>query len=273
MTYKKIIIFACIISGCFAFQVNAREDTLSVNEQLFSAVKNNEKEAALILLKKGADPDALNNFGFSSMGYAVMTDKTGIVRILLEHGGDADSETTMPTFDRGMKVLRQFPLLLLAVQKKNLEMASLLLDHGADVDAQGHKGATALIIAVNLDRRDMVGLLLSKGADINAQMDDGKTALMWAVLHRNKDMVSLLISLGADPSIADKRGSNAVQYAKQKEDKNIIKQVEDAPVRNVITGTREEVAEKPAKNRRVIVYNGIIFLLIIGLLSFFYFKK
>lgn len=271
MIYKKII-FILFIGFNFFPNLYGSNQNITLRDKLFSAVRNNEKGAVIGLLIKGADPNAQNKFGQTAMGYAVMMDKTDIADVLLEHGGEANSEVTISTFDMGMKVLRQFPLLILAVQKKNMEMVKLLLDYEADVNVHGHKGATGLIIAVNLDLKDMITLLLSKGADINAQMDDGKTALMWSVLRKNKDMISLLLSHGADESLEDKRGKIAFDYAQMVGNKDIISLVKDVPGRKVVRKNQKGI-KKSKIGRQIIMYNLIIFLLIIGVLTFFYLKK
>jgi ankyrin repeat protein len=65
-------------------------------------------------------------------------------------------------------------------------------------------GQTALMLAVSHGKKDMVKLLLDCGADINAQDEDGSTALMCASEHGHTDIVKVLLAQPeCDPSIVD----------------------------------------------------------------------
>jgi len=54
-----------------------------------------------------------------------------------------------------------------------------LLEKGANVNAKGKDGMTALMNAASADYRDIVHSLLEKGADVNAKDNDGWTPLFW----------------------------------------------------------------------------------------------
>lgn len=58
-----------------------------------------------------------------------------------------------------------------------LQVASLLLSEGGDVDAQSSNGNTALINAVSGAHSEVTSLLLSMGADTDIQNVNGNTAL------------------------------------------------------------------------------------------------
>ena len=86
----------------------------------------------------------------------------------------------------------------LAAEKGLKEMASLLLDKGADIDAS-HWGETPLHRAASCGHTNIVDLLLKKGADINAQtLRDLQSPLHFAVEHDHTEIVELLLDSGAD---------------------------------------------------------------------------
>ena len=58
-----------------------------------------------------------------------------------------------------------------------------------------------------------INLLLKAGADINAQGEHGYTALHEAVEQGHLDLVKLLIQWGADPSICNVNGDCATSLA------------------------------------------------------------
>ena len=67
-----------------------------------------------------------------------------------------------------------------------LDIARLLVEKGADVDARDDTGVTALMNAAWDQRLELVEFLIEKGADVNARDQDGKTALMWTVTRCHK---------------------------------------------------------------------------------------
>ena len=79
----------------------------------------------------------------------------------------------------------------------HLEVAKLLLDKGAAVDAKDQAGVTSLMLAAQMGYLDVVKLLLEKKADIEARASDGATPLAAAVQKGNLDMARLLLEKGA----------------------------------------------------------------------------
>lgn len=75
----------------------------------------------------------------------------------------------------------------------------------ADVNIRAKQhGQTALMLAVSHGRLDMVSMLLEAGADINIQDEDGSTALMCAAEHGHVDIVKHFLSQpDCDSSISD----------------------------------------------------------------------
>jgi ankyrin repeat protein len=58
-----------------------------------------------------------------------------------------------------------------------LEVGQLLVGKGADVNAKGRGGVTALMVAAGYDNAPLIGLLIQSGAKADARAEDGKTAL------------------------------------------------------------------------------------------------
>jgi len=64
----------------------------------------------------------------------------------------------------------------------NTASVTLLINGGANVNAAGNDGGTALHAAAFMCRTDIVKALLAKGANVNARKHDGQTALSTSVL-------------------------------------------------------------------------------------------
>ncbi|KAJ7883628.1 ankyrin repeat-containing domain protein [Mycena olivaceomarginata] len=79
-----------------------------------------------------------------------------------------------------------------------LDLAQLLLEHGADVNAQGGHYGNALQVVSLKGRLDLAQLLLERGADVNAQGGEYKNALYAASSKGHLDLTRLLLEHGAD---------------------------------------------------------------------------
>ena len=72
-------------------------------------------------------------------------------------------------------------------------MIRLLLDNGADVQAQEKNRSTPLHDTAWNGNVDVARLLLEKGADVRAQQTNGQTPLHRAARNGNADMVRLML--------------------------------------------------------------------------------
>ena len=72
------------------------------------------------------------------------------------------------------------PLIRLAAMSGDMQIARVLLHHGADVNAADHDRKSVLMMAALNGHIGMVKLLVSKGANIQANTVHGKTALDFA---------------------------------------------------------------------------------------------
>jgi len=106
-----------------------------------------------------------------------------------------------------------------ASREGQMEMVRLLIEHGADVNAQidtyqNYSGTTSLHLAAAYGHKSVVELLLANGADINRRDGEGNTALHRALgIKTCDDVVELLITSGADVNARNEAGETPLHTA------------------------------------------------------------
>ena len=95
----------------------------------------------------------------------------------------------------------------------NIDTLQLLIDKGADVNAQGGEYGNALQAAASHGNIDAIQLLLDKGADVNAQGGMYGNTLQAAVFKCNVEAVELLLGKGADMNAQSIFYGSALQAA------------------------------------------------------------
>ena len=196
------------------------------------AVSKNNPEMVELLIAKGADVNSKTEHDYTPLHGAFRKD---IAEILLTHGAQVNAKT-----DHG-----QTPLDIVAsggqtmlnpTEKQLLEVAKLLIDHGASIgsaldyaayndDVQmatlliAHgapikgKGVQPLIGAVSHgDYLKVAQLLVEKGANVNLPDIYGNHPLSAAAMVCNLKGVDFLISNGANPNTQDGAGLTAPLY-------------------------------------------------------------
>lgn len=150
----------------------------------------------------------------------------------------ADGATTDEIEGRTEDDLDQHTVLMELVSGKGerrLEIAQLLIDAGAKIDAQRSDGLSALFWAAIDGTPEMVQLLIDNGATVDLDLGDGETVLSCAVRHGRPDTAEVLLRAGADPSRrigdhndATRRNKNAIDLAKDSGNRRLIALFDDA---------------------------------------------
>lgn len=93
-----------------------------------------------------------------------------------------------------------------------------LLEQGADVSLKSRSGNTALGYAVLSGDAAAVHLLLDAGAQANIWDEEGRTPLMWSSRDAETEIIKMLLEAGTDASLEDKEGKTAAAWAEELND-------------------------------------------------------
>jgi ankyrin repeat protein len=169
--------------------------------------------AACGLLLSGSSRAA----GYDELIAAIKADDTAQVRSLLEAG--------VPATVMGKP--EQSAPLVVAVVRKQPDIARLLLDGGADPDVRhaSYYNATALMLAVNNRDAAMTQLLLDGGAKVNLTDKAGDSALNWATFYGDAAIAELLLARGIDATLFGH--GNALDVAMRRGHQNLVQRYTD----------------------------------------------
>lgn len=153
-----------------------------------------------VLASNQQNIDSVDGLGFTALHWSVIREDIPHVKTLLKAGADMNATTTV----------HKWSPLHLACMKSSLEITTALIEAGAELEREDHKGQTPLH-HVPIGDPDLVGLLLSHGADAKHEDYQGNTVLhSLASLkqgeRRGGESIRKLIQHGADGGRANARG-------------------------------------------------------------------
>ncbi|MBI5748951.1 MAG: ankyrin repeat domain-containing protein [Nitrospinae bacterium] len=119
--------------------------------------------------------------------------------------------------------------LMNAVKKGDIKEAERLLSSGADVNERWFDNYTPLhFAAFYASQPNVAALLIEKGADVNAKDNYGRTPLYVAAWKGQVNFVTLLLKKGADPGIATNEGKTPLRIAQDSGNTTIAKILSEA---------------------------------------------
>lgn len=179
------------------------QEVLDIQNNLYQtalhlAVHLNQPDAVRALVLKGASRVLQDQHGDTALHVACQRQNLACACCLLEEQPEPGREPTH-SLDLQLQNWQGLACLHIATLQKNQPLIELLLQNGADIDAQeGTSGKTALHLAVETQERSLVQFLLQAGARVDARMLNGCTPLHLAAGRGLNSISSTLCEAGAD---------------------------------------------------------------------------
>jgi ankyrin repeat protein len=173
---------------------------------LMMAARTGKTDALRVLLESGSEVNAVESWGgTSALMWAVAEGNTDAARMLIAAGANVNArsayvaaangrgfEGRTPNVNRTETKTEEFASgwltpLMLAARDGHVELARVLADAGADVNAAAGDGKTALAVAIFNGNYEVASFLVDRKADVNAADAQRFTPLFWAVDRRNME--------------------------------------------------------------------------------------
>jgi ankyrin repeat protein len=124
--------------------------------------------------------------------------------------------------------IESFSLLHWATMNNHTELAKMLIDAGADLNAKDKSEETSLHKAISYNLPEIVKMLIDAGADVNAENFAKQTPLHLAADENSIQIAKMLIDAEADLNAEDKDKQTPLHYAVTYYEKAIVKILIDA---------------------------------------------
>ncbi|XP_050391163.2 serine/threonine-protein phosphatase 6 regulatory ankyrin repeat subunit B [Patella vulgata] len=237
---------------------------------LMASIRRQRTAIAEILIKAGCDVNSTDKNGVTPLMESVKTDNHVLVKQLIGHGAfvhakdnngcfvldysfrynylfpayhytndqSASADIVKMLIEAGADIHKCDNLLRRALVQAYYATASLLIEHGIDVNTVDENGDKPLALASQTGKLELVTLLISKDCDINHQNLKGKTSLHKAILvsrlHKAKkcrgyslqnrgEVIKLLLQNGMNVNLGDFDGQTALFMAVGNGERSITK--------------------------------------------------
>jgi ankyrin repeat protein len=166
---------------------------------LIAALARRHFQTAGLLRHNGADVEVHFEGGNTLLNPAAWTGDFEMVRVLLNYKADVNARS-----DAGWTPIHAVSqghqgTVIPNVYQSLGDVARLLLEHGADVDAQisDGSGQTPLHVTMQFNNVEVVRVLLEYGANVGAEDSQGRTPFQIASANRYDEIMKLLSEHGA----------------------------------------------------------------------------
>jgi ankyrin repeat protein len=165
---------------------------------LIAALARRHFQTADLLCHNGADVDVRGEIGRIPLHSAAWYGDVEVVRVLLNCKADVNAQS-----DEGWTPIHFVSqghqgTVILNVFQSLRDVAQLLLEHGANVDAEdSSSGQTPLHVTMEYNNAEVVRVLLEHGANVDAEDSSGRTPFQIASAKGYSEIMKLLSEHGA----------------------------------------------------------------------------
>jgi ankyrin repeat protein len=221
--YKSNWVNKSVAETLIKYGADINHKSKSEDTALVFAVRTYNQAQVKLLVENGVDVN------FSEKG-----EDSALENAILNSINGKGSKTAEYLITKGAFLTTGSPLgfseLHWAVNQNNLPLVRKVLAYKAPVDYENREGNTPLILAVVNNNIEIASLLINSGADVNIRSKKWNSPTLF--LAKDEKMMRLLLRSGADANAMDDNGNSYLSYVKDKKLINLIQTANRSNVKN-----------------------------------------
>ncbi|CAF1008766.1 unnamed protein product [Rotaria sp. Silwood1] len=187
---------------------------------LYAAMKSRKFDVVKLLLKRGADSNAVTKLGSTPFLLASEICDLDIIEACIEAGADLDFAPSGSDADN-LNITGQTALFM-ATLKDRVDVVKVLIEKGAQVNVKNRYGVSPLLLCAESGNRELVQALVKAGADVNITPQGelaeenflaGQTPLFGAAKKGHVEICEYLIENGANVNAITMTGATPLYTA------------------------------------------------------------
>lgn len=217
--------FALALSGCA---------TAGSYDDFFRSIKRDDAASVADLVRRGFDPNTTDSHGQTGLMMALREPSPKVAQVLI-----AAPATKVELRDAA----DESPLMIAAI-KGDVESVKALIARDADINKTGW---TPLHYAVSVEgphQLEIARILLDHSAYIDAESPNKTTPLMMASYYGGVDAARMLLEEGADPTLRNQQGMTAADFARKGNRTELAAQLDQAAAKDRAAGRSAQPAAK-----------------------------
>lgn len=159
----------------------ADEKEAARKKRLGKSLFKDQREKVEVALQGGADPNTVNEYGYTALCSHVSSRNHDIAALLLENGANPNGVSS-----------NNYTALMSAAGNGDLKIVKMLVERGANMNDQSDDGRSALHHAAYWGRGKVIEYLIAQGADLTLRDGHMNTAADLAAKRDHPGITSLL---------------------------------------------------------------------------------
>ena len=184
---------------------------------LTSAARQRQDKTVELLIELGADPNKVDGNGLTPLAAALMRDHVPSIEVLIKKGANVEVAGQQGYRPLTLALAEQRYEAAKALMAGGADVSKPASDQGLTplmiVAAQTGPAEGSIFLPGSARPTDIAKVLVERGAGVDAQSENGMTALMIAASNNSAPMIGFLMDAGADPAVKNAQGQTAEDVA------------------------------------------------------------